>query len=338
VPRHAQATSNSAQVASGIWSISLPTPWPVGPVNVYLIDDDPLTLIDTGPQWSTSLAALEDGLRTLGRGIEDIGRVIITHHHLDHGGQAQLVVDRSGAELCALDGLVDWFATYPASAEAEDQLADRVLRRHGTSDEALAAVWAINVEVRRFGAPASVTNPLSDGDVVEFANRRLRVLHRPGHSPSDTIFHDEQRGVLLAGDVLLPHVRSSALISPPLDGSEVHVRPRAFMQYLQSLKSTAAMDLDVVLPGHGEPIRNHRPLIAERLDSYDRNTEKVGALLTTEPRTASELALALRGKVPDPVSFFALCDVLGHLDRLLDAGRIVEIDNSDHSLKRFALA
>jgi glyoxylase-like metal-dependent hydrolase (beta-lactamase superfamily II) len=322
--------------APGIWSIALPTPWAVGPVNVYLIDDEPLTLVDTGPHSPTALAALGEALNTLGRKLDDVERVIVTHQHIDHGGQAQTVVDRSGAELCALDGLVEWLGTYPASLEAEDELAARMLRRHGASEEALEAVWALNIEARLCGLPAAVTHPLSDGDVLEFANRRLRVLHRPGHSPSDTVFHDEQQGVLLAGDVLLNHVRSSALIAPPLDGSEVHVRPRAFAQYLESLRAIGAMELDVVLPGHGEPVRNPRDVITERLLSYDRTTEKVADLLSREQLTASELAIGLKGRVPEAVSFFALCEVLGHLDRLLDAGTAIEVDAA--GVKRFARA
>lgn len=321
--------------APGIWSIALPTPWHVGPVNVYLIDDEPLTLVDTGPRWPAALAVLEDALKSLGHTLEDIQRVIVTHQHLDHSGQAQTLVSRSGAELCALDGLVEWFATFPASLQAEDDLADRVLRRHGASQQVLDAISAQNREVHSFGEPASVTRPLREGDVLEFANRRLRVHHRPGHSPSDTVLHDERDGVLLAGDLLLDHVRSSAVIAPPLDGSEVHVRPRAFAQYLGSLEATRAMDLSILLPGHGAPVGDHRALITRRLERYDQTTERLAALLTHEPLTASELAVALKGAIPSPASFFVLCEVLGHLDRLLDAGIATEVDAG---VKRFAKA
>jgi glyoxylase-like metal-dependent hydrolase (beta-lactamase superfamily II) len=261
--------------------------------------------------------------------------VIVTHQHLDHGGQARTLVSRSGAELCALEGLVEWFATYPLSLEAEDHFAERVLRRHGAAEQALQAISAENLEVRNFGEPATVTHPLREGDVLEFAGRRLRVHHRPGHSPSDTVFEDEQDGVLLAGDLLLDHVRSSALLSPPLDGSEVHVRPRAFAQYLESLEATMAMDLSIVLPGHGSPIADHRALITQRLRRYDQTTEKLAALLSDEPLTASQLAVGLKGTIPSPASFFVLCEVLGHLDRLLDAGIATEVDAS---VKRFAKA
>jgi glyoxylase-like metal-dependent hydrolase (beta-lactamase superfamily II) len=181
---------------------------------------------------------------------------------------------------------------------------------------------------------AVVTRALHDGDVLDFAHRSLRVRHLPGHSPSDTVFHDEQRGVLLAGDVLLPHHRSSAVIAPPLDGSEVHVRPRAFAQYLASLRALSALDLDILLPGHGEPVKNHRTIIAKRVQRYDETTKRVAGLLTASPLTASEIVVRLKGRVPEAASFFALCEVLGYLDRLVDAGIAIETDID--GVKRFA--
>jgi glyoxylase-like metal-dependent hydrolase (beta-lactamase superfamily II) len=303
-------------------------------VNIYLIDDDPLTLIDAGPYWDLSLGVLEDALRALGRPLHRIERVVITHQHLDHFGLAQTLVDRSGADLVALDAVAEWFASYPTSIELEDDFAARVLRRHGASELTLEDMALYNLEARAFGAPATVTHPVEDGDVLEFAERTLHVLHRPGHSPSDTLFHDPERGLLLGGDHLMHHVRSIPIITAPLDGSEVHVRPRAYVQYLESLRATRTMDLELVLPGHGDPVTDHRALIDERLRRNDIATDRVAALLTPELSTASELALALRGGNGGPLSFFALCDVLGHLDRLLDSGVAVEHDGP---VKQFAL-
>ena len=115
-------------VAPGIARITITTPWPVGPVNVFLIDDDPLTLVDTGQRSADALAAVEAGLAAHGRRVEDLERIVITHQHIDHSGLAATLVARSGAELCALAPLADWLETYPASAEAEDDVRARVAR------------------------------------------------------------------------------------------------------------------------------------------------------------------------------------------------------------------
>jgi glyoxylase-like metal-dependent hydrolase (beta-lactamase superfamily II) len=146
-----------AQAPSGVATIALPTPWPVGAVNAYLIEDEPLTLVDTGPLWSGSLVALRDGLAARGYALGDLERVILTHQHLDHWGLAQAVVERSGADLYALSGLVDWLSKYPQSIVIDDALAQRVLQRHGASSTWLATVAEHNRQARTFGMAAVVT-------------------------------------------------------------------------------------------------------------------------------------------------------------------------------------
>ena len=97
----------------------IPTPFLVGRVNCYLIEDDPLTLVDTGPNSGTSLDALEHALAEHGRRVEDLELIVLTHQHIDHIGLAGILVERSGAEVCALDVLAPWLADYRAAAEAE---------------------------------------------------------------------------------------------------------------------------------------------------------------------------------------------------------------------------
>src|SRR5215813_15353632 len=80
-----------------IHRISVPTPFYVGPVNVYLIQEDPLTLIDDGPRNDESINALRSGLAKLGHKLSDIRRIIISHAHADHYGLARVVVEESGA-------------------------------------------------------------------------------------------------------------------------------------------------------------------------------------------------------------------------------------------------
>ena len=88
-----------------IHRLPIPTPFRVGLVNCYLIDDDPLTLVDVGPNWGSALVALDDAVRGAGRRLEDLERIVITHQHADHVGLVRIVADRSGAEVCALDHL-----------------------------------------------------------------------------------------------------------------------------------------------------------------------------------------------------------------------------------------
>ena len=84
----AVSTAQSLKLAAeaGIHRLQLPTPFLVGRVNCYLIDDEPLTLIDTGPNSGTSLDELERALAQHGRSVEDLGLIVITHQHMDHLG------------------------------------------------------------------------------------------------------------------------------------------------------------------------------------------------------------------------------------------------------------
>ena len=160
--------------------------------------------------------------------------------------------------------------------------------------------------------------------------------HRPGHSPSDTVFHDEASGELVAGDHLIKHISSNPLISRPLDGGEPASGRKALVAYLASLRATRAMELRVVLPGHGEPIEDHRALIDERFVMHERRAEKLHGLIAERPRTAHELAQELWGNVAVTQAYLTLSEVLGHVDLLLDDGRVVQEETD--GVVRFAAA
>ena len=119
---------------------------------------------------------------------------------------------------------------------------------------------------------------LHDGGELAFAGRTFEVLHRPGHSPSDTVFWDAEAAVLLAGDHLIKHISSNPLIAQPLGGRSGEPgsgRPRALIMYLESLRLTQAMPVETVLPGHGDTFGDHAALIDERFAMHERRAEQV---------------------------------------------------------------
>src|SRR5690349_2423737 len=91
-----------------ITRLALQTPFKVGPVNSYVVDDDPLTLVDCGPLTAQAWTDLVAGLAALGRRPEEVGRLIITHGHADHWGLAARIVAASGAEVWAHRRLAIW--------------------------------------------------------------------------------------------------------------------------------------------------------------------------------------------------------------------------------------
>jgi len=308
--------------AAGIRRIAIPTPFAVGRVNVYLIEDDPLTLIDAGPNSGTSFDALERGIAALGHGLEDIELVILTHQHIDHLGLVSLVAGRSGAEVAALDVAVPIVEGFSAETRADDDFAREIMLRHGIPEDVVVALGAVSQAFRAWGAAVQVTRVLHDGDEVALRDRTLRVHHRPGHSPTDTVFHDRDRRTLLAGDHLLAHISSNPLITRPRDGSQA--RPQALVTYLESLRITREMDVELVLPGHGNPVTDHRALIDERFDLHRKRARRIEHLIAERPRSAYDIAQTLWGNIAVTQAYLTLSEVLGHVDILLNDGRVVE--------------
>jgi glyoxylase-like metal-dependent hydrolase (beta-lactamase superfamily II) len=319
--------------AAGIHCLPIPTPFQVGRVNTYLIDDDPLTLVDTGPNSGTSLDALERALADHGRRIEDIELLVLSHQHMDHLGLASIIARRSGAEVAAFDLLAPWVARYGEAMEADDLFAARVMAEHGIPEDVRLALLAASHAYRALGAACTVTRPLAEGSALEFGDRTLRVHHRPGHSPSDTVFHDERRGILLGADHLIGHVSSNPLISRPLDvplGDDPPERPHALEIYLASMRATREMaDVELVLAGHGAPVTDHVALIDDRFRMHGRRARKIRRLLEDGPRTAYEIAGSLWGTVAVTQAYLTLSEVLGHADLLVADGRAVEEAGDD---------
>jgi glyoxylase-like metal-dependent hydrolase (beta-lactamase superfamily II) len=310
-----------------IHRLPIPTPFQVGRVNTYLIEDEPLTLVDTGPNSGKALDELERALAAHGRRIEDLGLIVVTHQHMDHVGLVEVLARRSGAEVAALDLLAPWLAEYSTRMEADDRFAEALMRRHGVPEQLGVALRAVSAAFRGWGSKATVTMPLRDGSELSLRDRTFRVLHRPGHSPSDTVFHDVERRELIGGDHLIAHISSNPLIARPLSGDSEE-RPRALLTYLESLRATAAMDdVDVVFPGHGDDVRGHAALIEQRFRMHEKRAAKIHGLIADEPLSAHEIAQRLWGNVALTQAFLTLSEVLGHVDLLAERGQVDEVDD-----------
>ena len=323
-PTPEQALEQAA--LAGIHRFAIPTPFAVGRVNCYLIEDEPLTLVDTGPNSGKALDELTARLSDRGHALADLELIVVTHQHIDHLGLVEILVEHSGAEVAALGAAARRLGSFEEDAELEDEFAVEVMLRNGIPEDVTVALRSVSRSFRGWGSHVAVTRPLEDGGALELGARRLEVLHRPGHSPSDTVFWDEERKILLAADHLLPKISSNPLLARPLDGSSK--RPQALVTYIESLKKTREMPAEIVLPGHGEPITDHAKLIDSRFAGYDRRKEKIHRLIAERPRNAYELAQALWGNVAVTQAFLTLSEVVGHTDLLVNEGRVREVEDA----------
>jgi glyoxylase-like metal-dependent hydrolase (beta-lactamase superfamily II) len=319
----------------------IPLPLPhIGSVNTWLLRGDPLTLIDTGPCEDGALTTLEAGLRGAGVRIEDLELVLVTHHHLDHSGLAATIAARSGARIAAYERAAAYGAHYDERGEADRRFSLSLMRHHGVSEAAIADTEEFWEMLRRQSDAYHADIVLADGETIRAGGRELRVVARPGHSTTDALLVDERERIAFVGDHLLARISSNTEIYPALEPTGT--RPRARVDYLESLRRTAAMPLDRLLTGHGADVTDHAGLVKRRLAEHEQRCQRIIGALHTGAATAYEIAAELWSEetVRDQ-PLFVVWEVLGHLDLLLDAGRVreqVTEDGSTYGVASFALA
>src|SRR4051812_3785128 len=300
--------------------VRIPLPLPhIGSVNAWLLPGDPLTLIDTGACDDEALSALEAGLRRAGTRLEDLELVLVTHHHLDHSGLATTIAARSGARIAAYERAAAYGAHYEQRGDADRRFSLALLRHHGVPEHVLADTEEFWAFLRRQSDPYRADVVLADGESIRAGGRDLRVVARPGHSTTDALLVDERERIAFVGDHLLGGISSNTEVYPALEPDGT--RPRARVEYLQSLRETAAMPLARLLTGHGDEVTAHADLVHRRLGDHDRRCDRIVEALRSGRASAFEIATHLWS--PRTVSeqpLLVVWEVLGHLDLLLDAG------------------
>lgn len=296
-----------------IHRIEIPTPFPVGPVNAYLLPDDPPTLVDAGPKTEQAQAALEAGLAALGHRIEDIRRIILTHGHTDHFGGAAWIQLRCGAEIFAHDADRSkfkgerWFVDHLKKFFTEAGLPQAFLK---TFVETLRGY-------RQFFDPLPKFTALQDGDTIALGSSRLRVLHCPGHSQGHLCFYHDD-GALIGGDLLLEAVSPNPVVEFTPKGKRIPTLP----QYLQSLRRVLLLNCDVAYPGHGGPIANPSARIRELIAHHEHRKEEIRERLGRRPKTLLDLCREIYQNLDQINTMLALSEVIGHLDLLVEEKRV----------------
>ena len=312
-------------VLPNLYQLRLPTPFPVGPVNVYVARpaadrDEPLTLIDVGPRTPDARAALAAGLQRLGCALSDVGRILITHAHFDHYGLAGDLVRISGATVHAHPFTQHLFSGTPEGWTRRMTFYEGLLVEAGVPPALQGPMRHMLQGMRPLAAPLEPSLALNEGDRLEMAGQSWQVLFMPGHASGLLCFYQPESRVLLSNDHLLRDVSSNPFVEPPPPG-----QPRAWhslVNYVASLKRTAALDVDVAWPGHGEPIYDHRTLIQRRLDAHWQRAQKVLDALRKGSQTAYALSLALFPKLDPMDRFLALSEVLAHAGWLEAQGQV----------------
>jgi len=293
-------------------TIPLPTPFPVGPVNVYLAEGEPLTLVDAGPRYAPAREALEAALAGHGYHVADLQRIILTHAHPDHCGLAAELVRASEAEILTHAANIPWLAD---DADAYSlAFYSKVMRWAGVPVEPLMGLARMQRSTDRYAEPVTPDRTLADGDVLRLGGEDWQVLHTPGHAGGLICLYQPQRRLLISSDHLLRDISSNPLVEPPAPG-ETEL-PRRLVEYMAQSRRVAELDVALALPGHGPPITDHRALIRERLAFHEERARRVLKALDDDALTVHEIASALFSGL-DPINYFlALSEIIGHLQWL----------------------
>jgi glyoxylase-like metal-dependent hydrolase (beta-lactamase superfamily II) len=321
-----------------IHQIVLPTPWEVGPVQIYLIEGDPLTLVDTGVRTPESRAALAGALDRLGYGFEDLRRVLLTHYHGDHLGQAAMLRREAPAlEVWCHEDDAEMCETFSAARDENIEGTDRLFRDFGVPDE----IRARQRTLRERGLSqdplcdaSPIDHRLRDGERVPFKDFSLQVIHAPGHTAGHCLYHEPGSGALFTGDHLMGNAvpfTDNYLLDAPPDPADPLRRPARFRGlplYLEGLRALRRQRFRMLLPAHGGVIERPARAIDEALLFYEVRIQRT--LRALRSRSAAR-GFATAWEVweeqfpkADPVTQMRtrMYMVIGALDLLEQQGRL----------------
>ncbi len=291
--------------------ISIPTPFYVGDVNVYLIREDPITLIDVGPKTAAAEKALADGLGREGLSFKDVRRIVLTHSHEDHCGLAKKVRDQAlNAEIF----VHEWETGHLFGRLAEDEHRELLLRG-GVPASIFDEMQLLYSEISLLTDSLSESEykPLRDEMELKFDGGSLTVLHTPGHTPgSCSLFRAADR-TMICGDCVLKRITPNPMLAP--DPHDRTKRFPALAEYLVSLARIRSFSPTLAYGGHGEPIRDFDEIFHRYVRSIDDRQRKVMSLVGSGT-TAFDLAKRL---FPDSFGhgvhrFLAISEAIAHLD------------------------
>jgi len=305
----------------GVHRISLPTPYPVGRSNAYLLEGDPPVLVDCGVKSSRATGELEAGLGEHGVRLEDLGAILLSHPHYDHAGAAAQIARRTGVKVYA----------HRFGLEYEFRGRDTfylVMAQYGAPSPLVDSLQAMNDYGERFGEQLTSLPKLElldQGDRFTLGGVDLEVLYTPGHNAAHLCFYDPTHSALYCGDLLLAGITPNPL--PHFDPQAPRGRLLSLSLYLDSLDRVEALGPGIGLAGHGRLLADTAAAARKARRQIHRRAEIVLALCHEH---VGETIFALAGRLfgeEDPLGqALAFSEMLAHADRLEASGKI-EVDH-----------
>jgi glyoxylase-like metal-dependent hydrolase (beta-lactamase superfamily II) len=232
------------QVADGVYRLG--TKW----VGWYLHDvDGAITVVDCG--FSGYFEQLPAALSELGRPLDAVAAVVLTHYHSDHVGSAERIRAETGATVFAPSGDAAGVRTgkVPVPGGLITSLRRPTMMRYIA--HAIRNGGARMITVKEF-------RTYDDGDVLEVPGG-LRAVHTPGHTGGHCSLLAEDAGVLFAADAL-----TTASFLTDETAPRVHPFNEDADLARQSISRLEALPAGVVVFGHGGPFKGTPAEAVER--------------------------------------------------------------------------
>ncbi len=316
--------SRADRVLPGLWRLRLPLPWPGVPhVNAFAIAAvDGVVLVDTGLHEPGAMLQLERALHQAGLRLEHVRLLVCTHAHSDHYGQAAPIMERSGCEL--------WMHPnhehMTRAASDPDRALERrveVARQSGVPAAPLDAYESAR-RGQGFGI-AEIVMPdreLVTGIEIDTDLGTWTVHETPGHAPSHVVLHQPERGLLLSGDHLLGRV------SLYYDYGDT---PDPAGEFLSSLDVVDGLGVQLVLAGHGRPVRDAKALTEANRRAVNEKLDRLRRALAHGPRTPFELVPEVADPELPPAMMvgWGLSETLSYLAHLEHCGEAKRVDGGE---------
>ncbi|HWJ63696.1 MBL fold metallo-hydrolase [Aquihabitans sp. G128] len=311
------------ELPDGTLRATLPTPFPVGPVNCYLLLGSNITVVDPGMVWRDSTDQLTAFLAEAGLTPADVDTIVVTHGHPDHFGAAGWLSDRADAPVVCGRAEVPKLLG-PLGRLQNGELGGSL----GIPDTLRDTFASFYTGVSRFTTTISDhrVTPVDDLDTLSLGGRTWTAQVTPGHAAGHLSLRDETGDVLLSGDHLLGNITPNPVIEPDLELPDG--RRRSLTEYLASLDRFEAMAPKLVLPGHGPGFSDVPALIELTRNHHDqRCIEVLDLVRTLGTPTPFDLSVAMFPRLEGFSHMLGISEALGHLDLLEDAGQVHRISD-----------
>jgi glyoxylase-like metal-dependent hydrolase (beta-lactamase superfamily II) len=306
-----------------IHKLIIPTPFPVGDLNAYLIEGEKLTLVDAGPNTEEAWKALNEQLTNLEFQASDIEQIVVTHHHPDHVG----LLDYFPGNMPVIGHRYNdvWLQQDPVFFQQYTEFFFQWFERFGIPYPPRPLIKKLKSPMI-YSCHRSLTKIIKEGEQVAGLAGWI-VLETPGHAQGHICLYHEGEGILVGGDLLLAHVSSNPLLEPPQENRTE--RPKSLLQYNQSLKKISELPISLVYAGHGEDVTDVRGLVEHRLKRQEERAYSVLEMIKEKPMTVFEACQRLFPSVYEKQLGLTISETVGQLDYLEAIGEI-KVDETNH--------